>query len=54
MVICPECLVQLKLLPDSIIGELLECQDCGVELYIASDDPITVAIAPAVDEDWGQ
>lgn len=54
MTICPICVVQLKLLPDSIIGELLECQDCGTELFITGVDPITVEIAPPVDEDWGQ
>ena len=32
----------------------LGCPDCGAELEITSLDPLTVELAPEVEEDWGE
>ena len=51
---CPECGAELELAPDVEEGEIIVCPDCGVELEIMSLDPITVDLAPEVEEDWGE
>jgi alpha-aminoadipate carrier protein LysW len=54
MVTCPECAAQLDLTPDVEEGEIVVCPDCGVELEVMSLDPITLELAPEVEEDWGE
>jgi alpha-aminoadipate carrier protein LysW len=51
---CPECAAHLELAPDTIQGEILQCPDCGVELEVVSLEPVTVELAPEVEEDWGE
>ncbi len=35
-------------------GEIVVCPDCGVELEVVSLDPLTLDLAPDVEEDWGE
>jgi alpha-aminoadipate carrier protein LysW len=51
---CPECAAELDLAPDVEEGEILVCPDCGVELEVMSLEPITLELAPEVEEDWGE
>jgi alpha-aminoadipate carrier protein LysW len=51
---CPECAADLELAADVEEGEIVVCPDCGVELEVLSVDPITVELAPEVEEDWGE
>jgi alpha-aminoadipate carrier protein LysW len=51
---CPECAAELELAPDVEEGEILVCPECAVELEVMSVDPITVELAPEVEEDWGE
>jgi alpha-aminoadipate carrier protein LysW len=51
---CPQCAAPIELAPDTIQGEILQCPDCGVELEVMSLDPISVDLAPEVEEDWGE
>jgi alpha-aminoadipate carrier protein LysW len=54
MVVCPECAAELDLDDGVVEGEILVCPDCGVELEVMSIDPISVDLAPEVEEDWGE
>jgi len=54
MNVCPECGAKLKLEDVLHQGEIVVCPDCGVELEVVSLDPITVELAPEVEEDWGE
>ncbi len=54
MVECPECAGELNLAPDVETGEIVVCPDCGVELEVTSLEPLTVELAPEVEEDWGE
>lgn len=54
MVECPECGAELELAPDVEENEIITCPDCGVELEVMSLDPITVELAPLVEEDYGE
>jgi alpha-aminoadipate carrier protein LysW len=54
MVQCPVCDAELELAEDAVVGELMECADCGSELEVTSIDPPAVAEAPETEEDWGE
>jgi alpha-aminoadipate carrier protein LysW len=51
---CIECGAELDLPNDVEVAEILVCPDCGVELEVMSLDPITLDLAPEVEEDWGE
>lgn len=51
---CQECAAELALAADVEVGEIVVCPDCGVELEVMSLDPITLELAPEVEEDWGE
>ncbi len=51
---CPTCDADLAVPSDVMLGEILGCDDCGVELEITVLDPLAVAEAPEVAEDWGE
>lgn len=51
---CVECEAEIQVEEGAFAGEVIECPECGVELEITSLDPITVELAPEVEEDWGE
>ncbi len=51
---CPVCGVEIPLAADTVVGELLECTDCGSELEVTELNPPTLAEAPESEEDWGE
>lgn len=54
MVDCVECGGTVTL-PESVeAGEIVDCTTCGAELEIRTTDPITVDVAPTLEEDWGE
>ncbi len=54
MVECPECAAVLDLTSDLELGEIVVCPDCGVELEVVGLDPVELALAPEIEEDWGE
>ncbi len=53
-VACPECGADVEIAADVIANEILPCADCGVELEVTGLDPVALALAPEVEEDWGE
>ena len=51
---CPVCDASVTISDDPVEGELIECEECGVELEILALDPITLGEAPEMEEDWGE
>ena len=51
---CPECAGDVPVLEDIMAGEVLECPDCGVELEVVAVQPLTLDLAPEIEEDWGE
>jgi alpha-aminoadipate carrier protein LysW len=51
---CPECDAQITLPDGTLEGEIVTCPDCAAELEITGLDPLTLALAPEVGEDWGE
>jgi alpha-aminoadipate carrier protein LysW len=50
---CTECGGTIPTTP-TLAGEILDCPDCGAELEVRSVQPLTLALAPQVEEDWGE
>ena len=51
---CPLCDAEITLDTDTVMGELLECPDCGTELEVTGLDPLKLTEAPETEEDWGE
>jgi len=54
MVSCPECESSVTFAGTPRMSEILECADCASELEVVSLEPTTLALAPDVEEDWGE
>jgi alpha-aminoadipate carrier protein LysW len=54
MTACPVCEAPIDVPADSRINEILECVDCRSELEVVAVDPTMLALAPEVEEDWGE
>ena len=53
-VICIECEGDVLVESDAMLGEIVECPDCGVELEVINIAPLTLELAPEIEEDWGE
>ncbi len=51
---CPICDGSLHGDQNTIIGELMECGDCGGELFVHTLSPFEFIEAPVAEEDWGE
>ena len=51
---CPVCSAQISIASNTIVSELMECPECGSELEVIELDPLRLAEAPEIEEDWGQ
>ena len=51
---CPECGANILEGVTYEEGEIIDCEDCGVELEVISEEPLEVALAPEEEEDWGE
>lgn len=52
---CPVCGGSVDLAPNLIVGELLDCGDCGSELEVRGLTPaVELHEAPMAAEDWGE
>ena len=52
--VCVECGAGVPLPEDVMENEILHCPDCGAELEVISLEPLTLSLAPEVEEDWGE
>lgn len=50
---CPECEAAIEL-EHVLVGEIVVCPDCGVDLEVTSLEPLQVELAPMEEEDWGE
>lgn len=51
--LCPECEAELSL-QGRLVGEIIYCSDCNSELEVLNIEQPEVALAPQVEEDWGE
>jgi alpha-aminoadipate carrier protein LysW len=50
---CPECEAEVTV-QGLMVGEIIYCPDCNAELEVLRLEPPEVALAPQVEEDWGE
>jgi alpha-aminoadipate carrier protein LysW len=50
---CPECFAEVAL-TNVMQNEIAQCPGCGAELEVVSIAPLTLALAPEEEEDWGE
>ncbi|MEU6983136.1 lysine biosynthesis protein LysW [Streptomyces sp. NPDC046324] len=51
---CPECEESVRIGDSVRLNEILECAGCRIELEIVALSPVVLALAPEVEEDWGE
>ncbi|GER82303.1 MULTISPECIES: lysine biosynthesis protein LysW [Thermogemmatispora] len=51
--LCPECEAEIDL-QNRLVGEIVYCPDCNAELEVTNLEQPAVALAPRVEEDWGE
>ena len=51
---CPECEGSVALAQSPRLSEITNCPDCSLELEVISLEPLTIAPAPEIEEDWGE
>ncbi len=50
---CPECDAEITL-DKPMRGEITTCPDCGAELEVTAENPLTLELAPMTEEDYGE
>jgi alpha-aminoadipate carrier protein LysW len=51
---CPECGSDVGVPEQVAVCYILTCPLCAAELEVVGLDPIDLALAPEVEEDWGE
>ncbi len=51
---CPECDGGVAFQRSPVRGEVVRCPDCSAELEVTGIAPVTLELAPEVEEDWGE
>ncbi|MFD7659502.1 lysine biosynthesis protein LysW [Actinosynnema sp. NPDC059797] len=51
---CPECNADVELGPGVMVAEIVDCGTCSSGLEVVSVEPLILALAPDVEEDWGE
>jgi alpha-aminoadipate/glutamate carrier protein LysW len=52
--LCPECDGKVELVEPVRLSEVVQCPECSSELEVTALDPVTLAVAPEIEEDWGE
>ncbi len=51
---CPGCESDVRVDGPLVQNEIIECDQCRAELEVVAADPVVLALAPEVEEDWGE
>jgi alpha-aminoadipate carrier protein LysW len=51
---CPECTAQIPVASNVRAGEIVVCVECQSELEVVGLSPVELALAPEIEEDWGE
>ena len=51
---CPQCGAAVQIKQSVRLNEIIECPSCASELEVMSLSPVMLALAPEVEEDWGE
>ena len=51
---CPECDAAVAFTRAPLSGQVVVCTGCSAELEVTGTSPVTLELAPEVEEDWGE
>jgi alpha-aminoadipate carrier protein LysW len=51
---CPSCESDVRIDESVRLNEIIECASCRSELEVVAVNPVVLALAPEVEEDWGE
>jgi alpha-aminoadipate carrier protein LysW len=51
---CPQCDESVPVAATAFVSELLTCPSCKAELEVVGLEPPELALAPEIEEDWGE
>lgn len=51
---CPECEDNVQISDSARLNEIIDCAGCRSELEVIALSPVLLALAPEVEEDWGE
>jgi alpha-aminoadipate/glutamate carrier protein LysW len=51
---CPECSAMVEVPQKARAGEVVICSGCQSQLEVINRNPLLLALAPEVEEDWGE
>ncbi|MFI9723617.1 lysine biosynthesis protein LysW [Streptomyces sp. NPDC052396] len=51
---CPECESEVRATGPLRRHEIVACTECRSELEVVGLDPVVLALAPEIEEDWGE
>lgn len=51
---CPECKAGVPVPDSAMVAEIVVCGTCSAELEVVATGPAVLALAPEVEEDWGE
>jgi alpha-aminoadipate carrier protein LysW len=51
---CPNCDEAVPVAATAFVSELLKCPSCKTELEVVAVEPAELALAPEIEEDWGE
>lgn len=51
---CPECAAEVDVDGQPQVSEVVQCAECSAELEVVTVSPVGLAVAPDVEEDWGE
>ena len=51
---CPQCEDEVRVGDSVRLNEIVECGGCRSELEVVALKPTVLALAPEVEEDWGE
>lgn len=52
--VCPECAAPVSVPADVFPSEIVQCGDCALDLEVVALQPLSLALAPEEEEDWGE
>ncbi|MEV0681808.1 lysine biosynthesis protein LysW [Actinosynnema sp. NPDC050436] len=52
--LCPACDAGVVVDGATLPNEIVECGECRSELEVVTTEPVLLALAPEVEEDWGE
>jgi alpha-aminoadipate/glutamate carrier protein LysW len=51
---CPDCGESVPVAATAFVSELLKCPSCKTELEVVALEPPELALAPEIEEGWGE